>query len=101
MKYIKQFEKKDTIWLVRTDEPYFSASLDKLGIKMGKEVKKNIQNNYNEIYIKIGTKRQTWGWSDIYEIFNKNYSKNMGKLELTNKEIDDFLIKQNMNKYNL
>ena len=40
MKYIKHFEQKDKVWLIRTDEPYFSVSLDKLGLKIKEETKK-------------------------------------------------------------
>jgi len=105
MKYIKHFEQKDKVWLIRTDEPYFSVSLDKLGLKIKEETKKHMmKHKYDKIYIKIdssGTHRQPWGWSDDYEIFTKRNIKNMGEIELTDDEINDFLIKQNMNKYNL
>ena len=40
MKYIKHFEQKDKVWLIRTDEQYFSVSLDKLGLKIKEETKK-------------------------------------------------------------
>lgn len=112
----KIFETKQTqkFWKILTDE-YFFIRLDKLG--MPEKVQNDIYEHYcdyNENLIKfvmIGKENYGYDTYDWHWDFNQDKKENdfyvgceyeyQGELELTQDEINDWILKNNAKKYNL
>lgn len=110
MRYIRLFEnmeyKPNRYWKVRTDEPYLSISLDKLGVP--KERFKGVFSNspdYEHVFIfacnKFGGK---WEFN-VHRVGDNhqkiNSEKYMGELEITEEDLKNWEIKKEAEKYNL
>ena len=112
MKYIKKYEiiqtnRDDKFWKVQTIMPNFEISLDKIGVsekdKMSFVSKKYYNNisDYKYIYIQIDYAKWLpqgmWSWSSE----EPKLSQNMGEIEVTREDIDDWNLNNDQNKYNL
>ena len=121
MKYLKHFETiqksfNERFWLVKTKEPDLEIRLQKIGVtgRFYTSMINRIRNSYygKEIFIKAYSYNLSNGTiKNIFEIekyntaiFNnliKNNNKYMGRVEITQKDIDDWESKQMAKKYNI
>ena len=116
MKYIKQYESSDmiyknTFWEIKTADPEFTISLQKIGLTE-EEVENfkrppNINNiqKYPKIYVIYHTPpgRFIGRWVYSYKKFDDSDFKNlkMKTVKFTAKDIERFNIEVDANKYNL
>lgn len=115
MKYIKTFEAVEPkeygeYWKINTDTPYYEISLNKIGMP------KDVQKDYIDSDIKRSFKRYEfifilkaqannpsgfdWSWSDYESAYKKKF-RNMGEVEITTEDIEEWELNKNANKYNL
>ncbi len=110
MKYIKTFESVNKkFWKVRTFEPYFTISLQKLGL-----TDDDIQTFYNEmnqnhikqhsfiyVFYHIKPGREIGDWVYSTDFLNDDNFSFMGGVDITKEDIDKYNIKKDANKFNL
>lgn len=111
MRYIKLFEnmkyEPNRYWKVRTDEPYFSISLDKLDVTPKDRFDGIIDSHpsYEHVFIfacdKFGEK---WEYNfydgDDHQRLNSN-EKYMGEVKITRNDLKNWKMKKEAEKYNL
>jgi len=113
MKHLKLFEiytGKMNFWKIKTDEPYFSASLNKLGVADDSIFRDDFNysriKKYDYVYITyhISPGKLTGGWTWNAEPFDiDSYSRfnYIGELELTPEDIEKQRLIFDTKKYNL
>jgi hypothetical protein len=125
MKYIKTFEIRTTwnpaqegvYWKIRTDTPYYQIGLDK--IKMPDDIKidyldSEIRSRYFTTSPFVFISKRTalyspgdleiefeWSWSLFESNLIKQKLKNMGEVEITSEDLEEWKFKNTVNKYNL
>lgn len=124
MKYIKTYEslKENTkYWKMPINEPHLTIALKKLQVKYNCDITiHDLYHNYisskkskfgKELYIicidfyseKTNQMEKFWYWDSpnlLSKIKYKHY-KNMGKVEVTDEDVEQFNIEKTSNKYNI
>jgi hypothetical protein len=121
MKYLKTYESKESeekikykeklFWLLKSTQPYFSAGLWKLNMHQDviNVYEADVYQNFKYIYICFDPDEthmtDIWGWMSFeehsYNWFKEKNYKYMGKLNVTKKDIEEYNIVKDVNKYNL
>lgn len=102
MKTFEQFNEKK-VWKIRTDEPYFSAGLNKLGLSEEKIniFKSNVNWNrikkLDHIYIFSHNVDDNWVWM---ENLNTNHIY-LGEVEINDNDIENYEMKIDTKNFNL
>lgn len=119
MKYLKKFESMaliKKIWVVKTSTPEFEISLDKIGIPEDNQeiilfnvkykMKQNRSKMKNAEYVIISyspSHHTQFGWNNIEEklFYIRNGYVKMKDIEITPKDIEQWKIENDANKFNL
>lgn len=105
MKFLKYFENiedvKKMYWKVRTDEPYFTIILDKIG--MDKKNQKSLKNDdminiCKHVFIGVEIRNNIYKWTFVFETYN-HYFKNSDYEFMGKPNVEDYEL--NAYKYNL
>lgn len=102
MKTFEQFNEKK-VWKIRTDEPYFSAGLNKLELSEYQINMFHSDINWNRIkklnYIYIFNNDYGWVWMENNNLSQKHTY--MGEVEINEEDIENWEMKIDTKNFNL